>query len=53
MLGMSLDAGKWTIHTKPDGVSFRQDLQSKLGTSYVSEKRLQLDKHEPVLILEH
>jgi hypothetical protein len=48
-----IDGGKWTVHSRRDGVSFRQDLRSKSGFAYVYKKNLSLAKDEPVLILEH
>ena len=48
-----VDGGKWTVHTSHDGVRFRQDLNGPSGISYVYKKTLKLEKHQPVLILEH
>lgn len=48
-----IDGGRWTVHSRRDGVSFRQDLRSKSGFAYVYKKTLSLAKDEPVLILEH
>jgi len=48
-----VDGGKWTVRTKRDGVSFRQQLKSSLGIAYDYKKNLRLDKHQPLLILEH
>jgi hypothetical protein len=48
-----VDTGKWTVHVKKREVAFTQVLKSPLGISYVYTKVLRLDKHEPVLILEH
>jgi hypothetical protein len=48
-----VDGGKWTVRVKKSEVTFTQHLQSPLGISYVYEKTLRLDKHDPVLILEH
>ena len=48
-----VDPGKWIVHTKRDGVSFTQTLHSQLGISYIYKKTLRLDKHKPILILEH
>ena len=48
-----VDGGKWTVHVKKSEVTFTQRLQSPLGIAYVYEKTLKLDKHDPVLILEH
>jgi hypothetical protein len=48
-----VDLGKWKVRVKKDQVTFTQTLQSPLGYAYVYEKTLKLDKHQPVLILEH
>ena len=48
-----VDGGKWTVHVKKDEVTFTQTLQSTLGYAYIYEKTLRLDKHQPMLILEH
>ena len=48
-----VDGGKWTVHATRDAVTFTQTLQSSLGYAYIYEKTLRLDKHQPVLILEH
>src|SRR6185369_9994110 len=48
-----VDGGKWTVRTKRDGVSFRQQLKSSLGIAYDYKKNLRLNKHQPLLILEH
>jgi hypothetical protein len=48
-----VDGGKWTVRVKKSEVTFTQRLQSPLGIAYVYEKTLKLDKHDPVLILEH
>ena len=48
-----VDGGKWTVHVKKTEVTFTQVLRSPLGIAYLYEKTLKLDKHEPVLILEH
>jgi hypothetical protein len=48
-----VDGGKWTVHAKRTQVTFTQRLQPTLGYAYVYEKTLQLDKHDPVLILQH
>jgi hypothetical protein len=48
-----VDGGKWTVRARGDGVSFRQDLTGPAGISYIYKKVLKLDKHRPVLILEH
>jgi hypothetical protein len=48
-----VDGGKWKVRVKKDQVTFTQTLQSPLGFAYVYEKTLKLDKHQPVLILEH
>jgi hypothetical protein len=48
-----VDLGKWKVRVKKDQVTFTQTLQSPLGFAYVYEKTLKLDKHQPVLTLEH
>jgi hypothetical protein len=48
-----VDGGKWTVHHKKTEVALTQRLQPTLGYGYVYEKTLELDKHEPVLILHH
>jgi hypothetical protein len=48
-----VDGGKWTVSARGGGVSFRQDLRGPAGISYIYTKDLKLDKHRPVLILEH
>jgi hypothetical protein len=48
-----IDGGKWTVHTKRNGVSFRQDLHSEAGFAYVYKKTVRLEKDQPILILEH
>jgi hypothetical protein len=48
-----IDSGKWTTHTGRTSVSFEQDLKSPIGIAYVYKKTLELDKHDPVLILRH
>ena len=47
------DLGKWKVRVKKDQVTFTQTLQSPLGYAYVYEKTLKLDKHQPILTLEH
>lgn len=48
-----VDGGKWTVRASRSGVSFSQRLQSQLGIGYVYRKNLKLEKHAPVLLLEH
>jgi hypothetical protein len=48
-----IDGGKWTVHTGPSSASFEQRLKSPIGIAYVYKKTLELDKHEPILILRH
>jgi hypothetical protein len=48
-----VDGGKWTVHATRRSVSFRQDLKSLSNIAYIYKKVLKLDKHEPLLILEH
>jgi hypothetical protein len=48
-----VDGGKWTVRSKRTEVVFTHHLQSTLGYAYVYDKTLKLDKHQPILILEH
>jgi hypothetical protein len=48
-----VDLGKWKVRVKKDQVTFSQTLQSPLGYAYIYEKTLKLDKHQPILTLEH
>jgi hypothetical protein len=48
-----IDGGKWSVHTSPRGASFKQELKSPVGIAYVYKKTLTLDKHDPVLIIQH
>jgi len=48
-----VDGGKWTVRHKRTQVTMTQRLQPTLGYGYVYEKTLELDKHQPVLILHH
>jgi hypothetical protein len=48
-----IDGGKWTIHTSARSVSYKQDLKSPVGISYAYKKTLTLDKHDPVLTIQH
>jgi hypothetical protein len=48
-----VDGGKWAVHPRGDAVAFRQDLKSDIGFAYQYKKVLRLDKHAPVLMLEH
>jgi hypothetical protein len=48
-----IDGGKWTVHAGRSSVTFRHDLKSSIGIAYVYRKTLELDRHEPVLILRH
>ncbi len=48
-----VDGGKWSVRTKSREVAMTQRLHSTLGYAYVYTKTLKLDKHRPVLILEH
>jgi hypothetical protein len=48
-----VDGGKWTVHAGSREVSFRQRLKSPTGIAYDYEKTVTLDRHEPVLILQH
>jgi hypothetical protein len=48
-----VDGGKWTVQVKKSEVIFTQRLRSSLGIAYIYQKTLKLDKHDPVLILEH
>jgi hypothetical protein len=48
-----VDKGKWKVHATKDAVTFTQTLRSPTGYAYIYEKTLRLDKHEPVLTIEH
>jgi hypothetical protein len=48
-----VDGGKWTVHAGKHQVTFRQDLNTQIGTSYVYKKILKLDSNLPVLTIEH
>ena len=48
-----VDGGRWTVRKSRSGVVFTQHLKSQLGIAYVYKKDLKLDKHAPVLLLEH
>lgn len=48
-----VDLGKWTVHTRKDGVSFTHNLHSPIGYAYRYTKTLTLAKGEPILILHH
>jgi hypothetical protein len=48
-----VDKGTWKVHATKEAVTITQTLRSPTGYAYVYEKTLRLDKHEPVLILEH
>jgi hypothetical protein len=48
-----IDGGKWTVHVGKRQVTFRQVLNTQIGTSYVYKKKLKLDSSQPVLTIEH
>jgi hypothetical protein len=48
-----VDGGRWTVHAKRNQVTFRQDMISQVGVSYVYRKKLKLESKVPVLIIEH
>jgi hypothetical protein len=48
-----VDGGSWTVRAKRTQVTLTHHLQSSIGFAYVYQKTLKLDKHQPVLILEH
>jgi hypothetical protein len=48
-----VDGGKWTVHSGHRQMSFRQQLQSPIGIGYDYEKTVSLDRHQPILILQH
>lgn len=48
-----VDGGKWTVHVGRHQVTFRQDLNTQIGTSYIYKKKLKLESSEPVLTIEH
>ena len=48
-----VDGGKWTVRATGRQVSFRQRLRSPIGFAYDYQKTVMLDRHEPVLTLQH
>ena len=48
-----VDVGKWTVRATGRQVSFRQRLRSPIGFAYDYQKTVMLDRHEPVLTLQH
>jgi hypothetical protein len=48
-----VDTGTWTVKVGRRSVRFRQVLRGSGGYAYVYEKTLTLDKHEPVMTLQH
>jgi hypothetical protein len=48
-----VDTGTWTVKTTTRSVAFRQVLRGPDGYAYVYEKKLTIDKSEPVMTLEH
>ena len=48
-----IDGGKWKIRTSRRSVTFTQRLTSPTGVAYTYRKDLELDGHEPVLLLKH
>ena len=48
-----IDGGRWSTRVKHDHISFKQQLSSPIGISYIYEKTLRLSKNDPVLVLEH
>jgi hypothetical protein len=47
------DPGRWRVHAGRSGILFRQDLRTPFGVNYVYAKKLQLDRHAPVLVIDH
>lgn len=48
-----VDGGKWTVKTRKDSITFRQEVHSTFGYAYVYEKTLTLDGKGNVLTLSH
>ena len=48
-----VDTGVWTVKAGKRSVRFRQVLRGPEGYAYVYEKKLTLDKNEPVITLQH
>src|SRR5215469_10846418 len=48
-----VDTGTWTTKVEKRSVRFQQTVGGPDGYAYVYEKKLTLDKHEPVITLEH
>jgi hypothetical protein len=48
-----VDGGRWKVHSSHNAVTFRQQLHSPIDIAYDYQKTVKLDRHEPLLILEH
>jgi hypothetical protein len=48
-----IDTGKWTVHAKRTEISFTQHLRSTVGYDYVYTKSLQLEKNQPIMVMQH
>lgn len=48
-----VDHGAWTVKTGADFITFRQELHTEIGYSYVYEKTLRLDGKHHLLTLSH
>ena len=48
-----VDTGKWTVHSKRTEISFTQHLHSTVGYSYAYTKTLQLEKNQPIMVMQH
>jgi hypothetical protein len=48
-----VDPGKWSVHARPDAVSFVHEVSGASGYAYVYRKTVRLSKGKPELVLEH
>ena len=48
-----IDGGNWTVHTGKSSATYQHVLKSPIGIAYVYKKTVSLDKHQPVLTLQH
>jgi hypothetical protein len=48
-----VDTGTWRVKTTPRSVTFQQVLRGPGDYAYVYEKKLTIDRNEPVMTLEH
>lgn len=48
-----VNGGKWAVHAGKSQVTFRQNLTTQIGISYLYKKKLRLESHQPTLMIEH